>query len=146
MLRRSLLTLFSVGVTVCALPMRLWARNKDAFAATKLADSLQLFFPGHEITRADEQITLQIAATVEDGAVVPIKVSTTLDAVSSIAIFVANNPNPLIASFNLTANCKAAVATRIKIGEPSEVIAVVTANKKLYHTQKFITVSQNGCA
>ena len=82
---------------------------------------------------------------VENGAVVPIKVNTDLPNVVSITILVEKNPNPLIANFNLTPACAGFVATRIKVGEPSNITTVVKSNDKLFSKSKFVEVVEGGC-
>ena len=82
---------------------------------------------------------------VENGAVVPIKVETSLKNVKTITIFADKNPNPLIANFNLTPSCSGFISTRIKVSEPSNIIVIVNDNDKLHMTKKFIIVHENGC-
>ena len=119
-------------------------RNVDAFNAETQSDALAVFFPGLEITPSDA-ISIGVHDLVENGAVVPIKVNTDLPNVVSITILVEKNPNPLIANFNLTPACAGFVATRIKVGEPSNITAVVKSNDKLFSTTKFVEVVEGGC-
>ena len=53
--------------------------------------------------------------------------------------------NPLIAHFDLSPQCKAFIATRIKVGAPSDIIAIVQSGDKLYSKRKFIEVIEGGC-
>jgi len=119
-------------------------RNVDAFNAETQSDALAVFFPGLEVTPSDA-ISIGVHDLVENGAVVPIKVNTDLPNVVSITILVEKNPNPLIANFNLTPACAGFVATRIKVGEPSNITAVVKSNDKLFSTTKFVEVVEGGC-
>ena len=119
--------------------------NVDAFNAETEKDALAEFFPGHgEITPSDA-ITISVHDLVENGAVVPIKVNTELPNVESIAIMVEKNPNPLIANFNLSPVCSGFVATRIKVGEPSNITAIVKSDGKLFSATKFVEVIEGGC-
>ncbi len=120
------------------------ARNKEAFSAETEADAIAAFFPGEEITASD---AIEIGAhdVVENGAVVPVEIRTSLPEVKSITILVEKNPNPLIASFNLGPECSGIIATRIKVAEPSDIIAVIRSNGKLFSARKFVEVVAGGC-
>ena len=118
--------------------------NVDAFSAQTEIDALQKFFPGREIITSDA-IKIGVRDLVENGAVVPVKINTELPAVQSISILVEKNPNPLIAHFDLSPECKGFIATRIKVGAPSDIIAIVQSAGKLYSKRQFVEVVEGGC-
>ena len=115
-----------------------------AFSAETEADALTEFFPGLKVKPSDA-ITIGVHDLVENGAVVPIKVKTDLPNIESITIMVEKNPNPLIANFNLSPACAGFIATRIKVGEPSTITAIVKSDGKLFSTKKFVEVIEGGC-
>ncbi|MBT7950580.1 MAG: thiosulfate oxidation carrier protein SoxY [Gammaproteobacteria bacterium] len=118
--------------------------NVDAFAAQTEREAIDVFFPNREIIPSDA-IKIGVHEVIENGAVVPIKIDADLPAVQSISIFVEHNPNPLIAHFDLSPECKGFIATRIKIGQPSDIIAIVQSEGKLYSKRKFVEVVEGGC-
>jgi len=118
--------------------------NVEAFAAETESEALDVFFSGRQVAESDA-ITISVHDLVENGAVVPIKIESDLPAVTSISIMVEKNPNPLIAHFDLSPECKAFVATRIKVGAPSDIIAIVQSGDKLYSKRKFVEVVEGGC-
>ena len=118
--------------------------NVDAFAAGTEREALDVFFPNREIIPT-EAIKISVHDVIENGAVVPIKIETGLPAVQSISILVERNPNPLIAHFDLSPECKGFIATRIKVGQPSDIIAIVQSEGKLYSKRKFVEVVEGGC-
>ena len=118
--------------------------SQEAFSAKNFNAATNAYFPGQEINES-KKIEIGVYDEVENGAVVPVKVETSLKNVNRITIFADKNPNPLIANFNLSKNCIAFVSTRIKISEPSNIIVIVNSNDKLYMTKKFIIVHENGC-
>jgi sulfur-oxidizing protein SoxY len=118
--------------------------NVDAFAAQTEREAIDVFFPNREIIPS-EAIKIGVHEVIENGAVVPIKIDTDLPAVQSISIFVEHNPNPLIAHFDLSPECKGFIATRIKVGQPSDIIAIVQSEGKLYSKRKFVEVVEGGC-
>lgn len=81
----------------------------------------------------------------ENGAVVPISVSSTLADVTSISILVADNPNALAASYKIPPGTMPNVANRIKMAKTTNVVAVVEAGGKLYSTTKEVKVTVGGC-
>ncbi len=118
--------------------------NVDAFAAQTEREAIDIFFQNREIIPSDA-IKIGVHEVIENGAVVPVKIDTDLPAVQSISIFVEHNPNPLIAHFDLSPECKGFIATRIKVGQPSDIIAIVQSEGKLYSKRKFVEVVEGGC-
>lgn len=120
------------------------ARNNTAFTAETEAEALAALFPGRAPVDS-AAIDIKVEDVVENGAVVPLAVTADLSGVESITLLVAQNPNPLIAKFNLGPGCEAFIATRIKVGEPSDIIAVVEAGGGLYRARRFVKVIVGGC-
>ena len=101
-------------------------------------------FPGIESTSSD-LVKLKAPAIAENGAVVPITVSTDLPDVTNISVLVNENPNPLAASFDLTPVSVPNVSTRLKMGKTTMVTALVMAGGKLYSVEKEVKVTIGGC-
>ncbi len=99
---------------------------------------------GTDATTAGD-IKIKAPDIAENGAVVPVTVSTGIGSVESISILAAMNANPLTSSYNLGANTEAFVSTRIKMGKTSDVVAVVKAGGKLYEAKKEVKVTIGGC-
>jgi len=82
----------------------------------------------------------------ENGAVVPIAASTTLPGVKRIAFLVEKNPTTLAGIFEFTDAVETNVATRIKMGQTSNVLAVaITGDGKVLYAQKEVKVTLGGC-
>jgi sulfur-oxidizing protein SoxY len=81
----------------------------------------------------------------ENGAVVPISVTTTLADVTSISFLVSENPVALVASYKIPAGTLPNVGNRIKMAKTSNVIVVVEAGGKLYSANKEVKVTVGGC-
>ena len=92
-----------------------------------------------------KDITLTSPDIAENGAVVPIVVTSNIPKTEEIYILVEKNPFPLTASFNIPEGTEAYVATRVKMGESTNVHAVVKADGKLYTTSKETKVTLGGC-
>jgi sulfur-oxidizing protein SoxY len=117
--------------------------NQKAFDAKNLKDAFEALGAGGRVNSADIMMTAPEIA--ENGAVVPIGVASKLPGTESIAILVANNPNPLAASFDIPAGTEPGVSTRVKMAETSEVHVLVKAQGKYYVTKKEIKVTIGGC-
>jgi sulfur-oxidizing protein SoxY len=149
MLRRKFLKILTSTAAIFAsslvTPIKAFAEwNQVAFSAKDFNTAINAYFPKQKIHESN-QIKIEVYDEVENGAVVPVKVETSLQNVKTITIFADKNPNPLIANFDLSPNCIGFVSTRIKVSEPSNIIVVIDSNEMLYMTKKFIIVHENGC-
>ncbi len=133
--------LFAAGILTSK---QLWAAadNRASFDAKTLSDALKAI-GGTVVDSKDVVITS--ADIAENGSVVPITVNSTLANVQEIYILVEKNPFPLAASFKLADGTEASVQTRIKMGQSSNVVAVVKADGKLYTASKETKVTLGGC-
>ncbi len=141
-------TVLSLAVTAGILrPEQAWAVqqewNKQAFAATKVDDVIKAF-GGQEAAESDK-ITLVAPDIAENGAVVPVGVTSDLPNTTQISILVPKNPNALAAHFELPDGTLPEVATRIKMGGTSDVYALVKADGKFYTVHKEVKVTLGGC-
>ena len=93
----------------------------------------------------DGHVTIQAPEIAENGATVPVKISTDLDNVEWISIFGDKNPRPWISRFYFHGKSKPFVSTRIKLRESSHVVAIVKADGKLYSTKSAVRVTAGGC-
>jgi sulfur-oxidizing protein SoxY len=119
-----------------------WA--KEAFEAKDLNSALNSLL-GSSTLSASDKIKIKAPDIAENGAVVPVSISTDLPGVESINIVVEKNPTPLAANFVLGPGALAEVSTRIKMGKSSSVLAVIKAGGKLYSTGKEVKVTIGGC-
>ena len=93
----------------------------------------------------DGHVTIQAPEVAENGATVPVKISTDLDNVEWISIFGDKNPRPWISRFYFHGKSRPFVSTRIKLRESSNIVAIVKAQGKLYSTKNAVRVTAGGC-
>lgn len=117
--------------------------SRDAFKAKSLDEAISASAGGAAAESGD--ITIKAPDIAENGAVVPITVSTSLTGVESIYIYAANNPNPLTSGYELSENAEPFISTRIKMGKTADVVAVVKADGKLVSAKKEVKVTIGGC-
>ena len=120
------------------------AWNEAAFKADNIAAALKEGLGSDAVTESAE-VTLDVPPNPENGAVVPVEVTTTLSGVQSIAILVEKNPSPLCGVFNLGKRMKPQVSIRVKVAESADIIAVVKADGKLYSARTPVKVTIGGC-
>ena len=117
--------------------------NRALFATTTVADTAKLLGSGALVESND--ITLTAPEIAEDGAVVPISVSSDIPKVEQIAILIEKNPNTLAADFTIPQGTDAMVTTRVKLAQSTDVYALVKADGKLYFARKEVKVTIGGC-
>ena len=92
-----------------------------------------------------DAITITAPDIAENGAVVPISVSTTLEDVVRISIVVEGNPLPLTSTYELSPHAIPYVSTRVKMLKTSKVVALVEAGGKSYFGMREVKVTIGGC-
>jgi len=116
---------------------------EDAFKAKSDADAIKSLYG--KTAEPSDKVKLDAPEIAENGAVVPISVSSSLADVTSISILVADNPNALAASYKIPAGTLPSVANRLKMAKTTNVIAIVEAGGKLYSATKEVKVTVGGC-
>jgi sulfur-oxidizing protein SoxY len=82
----------------------------------------------------------------ENGAVVPVGVSTALPGVKRLLLLVEKNPSVLSAIFEVTDAVEANLSTRVKMGQSSNVFAVaIMTDAKVLYAVKEVKVTLGGC-
>jgi sulfur-oxidizing protein SoxY len=116
---------------------------EDAFKAKDAADAIKALYG--KTAEPSDKVKLDAPEIAENGAVVPISVTTDLADVTSISFLVTENPNALAASYRIPAGTMPSVANRLKMAKTSNVIAIVEAGGKLYSATKEVKVTVGGC-
>ena len=144
--RRTLLKAGAALAMLTAIPKAVLAAAwpGSAFEKTGASDAMSEFL-GTDQTTPSDQIKLKLPEIAENGAVVPVTISTTLENVESISIVVEKNPRPLAATFEILPGTLPTIASRIKMGETSDVIAVVKTDSGIYSASKQVKVTIGGC-
>ena len=133
--------LAAAGVIKPGMALADW--NKSAFESKSMADTLKAMGVSSTADSKDVQVTGPDIA--ENGAVVPVGVASTLPNVTMVAILIEKNPNALSATFNLPEGTEANVQTRVKMGQTSNVYALVKSDGNFFMATKEIKVTLGGC-
>ena len=117
--------------------------NKAAFEMKSLNDAMRAL--GAESPASSDAIAIKAPEIAENGAVVPIAIESRLPGTESISVFIDKNPQPLAASFGIPAGTEPSVSMRVKMGQSSEVYALVKADGKFFIAKKEIKITLGGC-
>jgi len=125
----------------------LWALaaawNKVAFDAHALPEVLKAI--GASSVVESDKIELRAPEIAENGAIVPVEITSRIPGTESIYIIADKNPQPLVAEFDFTGATDPFISTRIKMGETSKVRVIVKAGGKFYATTRDVKVTIGGC-
>jgi sulfur-oxidizing protein SoxY len=115
---------------------------KPAFGAGSLAEVLRLL-DARPVPSDD--ISLSVPDFVENGAMVPVEITTRLPGAQEIYIISESNPFPLVARFSVPEDTDAFVSTRIKVASSCNVHALVQSGGRFLSAVKATTVTVGGC-
>ena len=116
---------------------------KAAFEAKTVDDGLKGI--GMSGATHSDDIKIKAPDIAENGAVVPVTISTKMAGVTNIAIVIAKNGTPLSSSYDLGKGAQGYISTRVKMGKTSDVMAIVKAGGKVLSNKKEVKVTIGGC-
>jgi sulfur-oxidizing protein SoxY len=99
---------------------------------------------GKPIVETDK-IDLNIPEIAENGALVPVTVTSSLKDIQSISIIVEQNPVPLAIQATLMPELESLLSARLKIASSSFVFAIAEGEKVCYSVKKKVKVTIGGC-
>lgn len=149
-MRRRRFLQFLFRATAAASTTVLCAKNALAgwpekhFSKGEFADSFRQVFGDRPITDS-EAIRLALPDIAENGAVVPITVSSDLEDIQRLYIWVEKNPTPLAAEITLDASLAVYLTARIKMAESCHVVVIAQQGKHLLRNRQWVKVMQGGC-
>ena len=118
------------------------AVDQASFQVKTLDDALKAI--GGTPANSD-QVSVVSPDIAENGAVVPVGATSKLGNTTEIYLIVEKNPTPLSCAFFIPAGTAADVQTRLKMGQSTNVVAVVKADGKLFSASKETKVTLGGC-
>ena len=119
------------------------AQAPGAFEVKTLPEAMKVL--GAQNPADSSAILIKAPEIAENGAVVPVSVESKIPGTQSIALLIAKNQQPLAASFDIPAGTEPSVSTRVKMGESSDVYALVKADGKFFVAKKEIKITLGGC-
>ncbi len=145
--RRVLLTLARLSAVVAVFgtvrPLLAATWNKKAFEAMKVEEAIKAAGIGN--AQASDQIVINAPEIAENGAQVPMDVTSMIPNTERIFIFSDKNVQPYVANFAISKHVDPFISTRIKMGESSNVRAYVLAGGRYYYALREVKVTIGGC-
>lgn len=117
--------------------------NKPGFESKAANDAIKNLGAANLIDTRD--ITITAPDIAENGAVVPVAITSKIPNTQSISILAEKNPFPLAATFDVANGAEAYASVRIKVAQTSNVRAIVKADGKFYTAAKEVKVTVGGC-
>lgn len=145
--RHALRTLARLGGALVALgtirPLLGATWNKKAFEAMKVEEAIK--GAGISNARLSDQIVINAPEIAENGAQVPMDVTSMIPGTERVFIFSDKNVQPYVANFAISKFVDTFISTRIKMGESSNVRVYVLAGGKYYYALREVKVTIGGC-
>jgi sulfur-oxidizing protein SoxY len=139
--RRVLLGIVAAGLLKPWAAFAAW--NKEAFGASSAPEALKGI--GAASATPSKEIVIEAPEIAENGAVVPIEITSKLAGTTSIAVVVDKNPFPLVGKFDFLEGAVPFVKLNVKMGETSDVRVIAQAGGRSYVATKEIKVTIGGC-
>ena len=136
---------FAAALGACLLlPLRaIAAWNKEAFNSRTAADALKGL--GVASSTESRDIAIDAPQIAENGAVVPIEITSNLPNTKSITVVIEKNPFPLAAKFDFGEAALPYVKVNVKMGESSFVRVLAEAGGRFYSASREVKVTIGGC-
>jgi sulfur-oxidizing protein SoxY len=140
-LRRALVAALIFGIVKPLAALAAW--NKEAFGAKTPGDALKTLGIGNATPSKD--LTIDAPQIAENGAVVPIEISSAIPGTTALIVVADKNPFPLLARFDFKEGALPFVKVNVKMGETSDVRVLAEAGGKYYVATKEVKVTIGGC-
>ncbi len=118
--------------------------NATDFAPGPFDATMKQLLNGKPIVETDK-IDLNIPEIAENGALVPVTVSSSIKDIQNIAIVIEQNPVPLAIQAALMPELEPFLSARLKIANTSFVFALAETEKVFYSIKKKVKVTIGGC-
>jgi len=119
------------------------AHGNDAFKAKSVDEVLKML--GATDAAASDKIKIKAPEIAENGAVVPVSITSELPGTTDIISITAANPTPLAATYAIGEGTVPAVKSRFKMGKTTDVIVIVKADGKFHTAKANVKVTKGGC-
>ena len=119
------------------------SESSNPFKAKSVDEVLKML--GISDPKESDKIKIKAPEIAENGAVVPVGITSDIEGTTEIIIITANNPTPLAAKYKFGESAVPAIKSRFKMGKTTDVIALVKAGDKVYTAKANVKVTKGGC-
>jgi sulfur-oxidizing protein SoxY len=131
----------AAGLLPGVAPAEEW--NKAAFASRSMDEALKLL--GGSAPQQSDQVVLNGPDIIENGATVPLDISSRLPDTESMFILIEKNPDVLAGTFTIPRGTLPDIQTRVKMAQTCKVYALVKSRGRFYYSAREIEVTIGGC-
>jgi sulfur-oxidizing protein SoxY len=117
---------------------------EDAFAA-KTGDQAARILAGELKIIPSKEIEFNIPRTAENGANIPVTISSNLERIRSIAIVAEKNPVPLVGLFRLENGAEIYLQARLKLARSSHVTVLANTDDQILSIRQYVKVTVGSC-
>jgi len=124
-------------------PNMAFAEGADPFEAKSVDDVLKAL--GISGAETSDKIKIKAPEIAENGAVVPVGITSEIEGTTEIISITAANPTPMAAKYTFGEGAVTSVKSRFKMGKTTDVIAIAKAGDKYYTAKTEVKVTKGGC-
>ena len=132
----------AVGAGILSPNMAL-AAGDDVAAAKSVDEVLKML--GASDAAASSDIKIKAPEIAENGAVVPVTITSSIAGTTGIVVLTAANPTPFSAKYTLGEGTVPLIKSRFKMGKTTDVVVLVKADGKFYTAKANVKVTKGGC-
>jgi sulfur-oxidizing protein SoxY len=140
-LRRTVLALLALAIARPLAALAAW--NKEAFSAKTPGDALKSL--GIADAAPSKDLHIEAPEIAENGAVVPIEISSAIPGTTALIVLLEKNPFPLAARFDFKEGALPFVKVNVKMAETADVRVLAEAAGKHYFAKQEIKITIGGC-
>jgi sulfur-oxidizing protein SoxY len=140
-LRRAVVATLAFVVVKPLAALAAW--NKEAFSAKTPGDALKSL--GIAGAAPSKDLHIEAPEIAENGAVVPIEISSAIPGTTALIVLLEKNPFPLAARFDFKEGALPFVKLNVKMAETADVRVLAEADGKHYFAKQEIKITIGGC-
>lgn len=149
MRRRTVFKLISGGLASWLWPFNAGARTLAGSPVSgdsaNLREAMNVALAGRPWIESDA-VQLSVPVLAENGAIVPVTLSSSLPDTRRMMVFAERNPGPLLASFQLEPDAAGWLSLRFKLNDSGFVYGIVESGGRFYGSKKMVKVMVGGCS
>ena len=140
-LRRTVVALLALAIARPLAALAAW--NKEAFSAKTPGDALKSL--GIADAAPSKDLHIEAPEIAENGAVVPIEISSAIPGTTALIVLLEKNPFPLAARFDFKEGALPFVKVNVKMAETADVRVLAEAGGKHYFAKQEVKITIGGC-
>lgn len=134
----------AVGAGILSPTIALAEKHGNDLSKAKSLDEV-LKMLGATDAEASDKIKIKAPEIAENGAVVPVTITSEVEGTTEIISITAANPTPYSAKYTFGEGAIPSIKSRFKMGKTTDVVAVVKAGDKFYTAKVNVKVTKGGC-